>query len=825
MSDILRIAISSFVAILLVAGLPPAFSQARDTDKAPYERRATDEEIAEALQHRQRIDRTRWNDSLGRTPMTYEEWQAEQVEPEPLAIKKEKSIGSFRGPKFCIVVDYYIQGAIQASLDQYTADLVDSGFTVEQYSSSGGTPESFRAFLLERYNEGTEGCLLVGDFPIPYFEATWPDDQTYEIFPCDLFFMDLDGTFEDTDQNGVYDLHTGDQYPEIYVGRLTAAPMTFNGADEVSLLQNYFRKNHDFRIGALRTNYRALVYIDDDWVSECEWWDEDVGLAYCARETVCDEETTIASDYENRLVYGHEFVEVAVHSSPSGHHFMRLGSWDGYTSNSKIASMSQKGIFFNLFACSNARYDTEDYMGGWYIFGQEYGLAALGSTKSGSMLNFGYFYGPFGQEASFGESFRDWFNEMVSWGMTEYDVCWYYGMTLLGDPTLKRSHRRPVEITTTHPPCGRFAMTYFTTLMADGGGAPPYQWTIIDGDLPAGLMFNPDVATISGMPYTSGTFPLTITADDICLPTYSDTCSFNIEIIRMCGDGNGDNNITEADLADLFDYLYSDGQNLDPVAGADIDRLPGVSNNDAQFYSDYFYHGGSSPYCPPFVDTVLPVSFDDTLAIIYNGVPPGESQWTVQMYMGWKSDLTAFSIPLAFACSTSALTCTEISYAGSPFADFALQGSRIDNVAQRAAFGFVRTDEPIPAPGDYLLASLTFSINPAADSQFILIDTAACDPVFYPVFTTPGNHAYLPAFIGLNSIGIEPEEPSCGDTYADGSINILDIIYLINFRYKGGPAPEPMSIADVNGDGDVNILDIIYLINYKFKDGPEPACP
>lgn len=65
----------------------------------------------------------------------------------------------------------------------------------------------------------------------------------------------------------------------------------------------------------------------------------------------------------------------------------------------------------------------------------------------------------------------------------------------------------------------------------------------------------------------------------------------------------------------------------------------------------------------------------------------------------------------------------------------------------------------------------------------------------------------------------------CGDINADAVVNIIDIIVLIDYKYKGGPAPEPLECADANSDGAVNILDIVYLINYKYKDGPAPDCP
>ncbi|MCP4706018.1 MAG: hypothetical protein GY865_15575, partial [candidate division Zixibacteria bacterium] len=65
----------------------------------------------------------------------------------------------------------------------------------------------------------------------------------------------------------------------------------------------------------------------------------------------------------------------------------------------------------------------------------------------------------------------------------------------------------------------------------------------------------------------------------------------------------------------------------------------------------------------------------------------------------------------------------------------------------------------------------------------------------------------------------------CGDPNNDGFVDILDIVFLINYKYKSGLAPEKLMSADVNNDTMVDILDIVYLINYKYKDGPEPNCP
>ncbi|MGB3093492.1 MAG: dockerin type I repeat-containing protein, partial [Candidatus Zixiibacteriota bacterium] len=68
---------------------------------------------------------------------------------------------------------------------------------------------------------------------------------------------------------------------------------------------------------------------------------------------------------------------------------------------------------------------------------------------------------------------------------------------------------------------------------------------------------------------------------------------------------------------------------------------------------------------------------------------------------------------------------------------------------------------------------------------------------------------------------------SYGDVTGDGTINLGDVVFLINFLFRGGPSPQPVSSGDVNGDCEVNLGDVVYLINYLFRAGPRPraGCP
>lgn len=64
-----------------------------------------------------------------------------------------------------------------------------------------------------------------------------------------------------------------------------------------------------------------------------------------------------------------------------------------------------------------------------------------------------------------------------------------------------------------------------------------------------------------------------------------------------------------------------------------------------------------------------------------------------------------------------------------------------------------------------------------------------------------------------------------GDVNGDGELSVSDVIYLINYLFKGGPSPVGgVLVGDANCDTNVTVSDVIYLINYLFKGGPPPEC-
>jgi len=88
------------------------------------------------------------------------------------------------------------------------------------------------------------------------------------------------------------------------------------------------------------------------------------------------------------------------------------------------------------------------------------------------------------------------------------------------------------------------------------------------------------------------------------------------------------------------------------------------------------------------------------------------------------------------------------------------------------------------------------------------------------------NSAYYLEFVkaAVASISILGDPFILGDVSRDGLLDLGDVLYLVNYLYKAGPAPEPLPAGDANCDGVVNLGDVIYLINYLFKGGSPPSC-
>ena len=293
-------------------------------------------------------ERLRWAGPPGSEPGSYEDFIAARgLDPAPpLKIRlirqpDEKSLDNH----VLVVIEENLYPQVETALTGYISDLEYQGYAVTVLTDTafGGTPMEFRTFLASLYgSQGLDGALLIGDLPVPWHESTW-DDGDYENYPCDYFYMDLDGTWSDVDINGIYDEHTGNRLPEIWVGRMTASTLAGTEADHVNAL---LAKIAAYRHGLLAQPQRGITFIDDDW----SYWEAcGMDLIYGSQVKVSnDHQTTVADTYAVELSTGYETIQVCAHSWPGGHQFSsRPCDCAGYA-HTYVVSDSARTCYFRI---------------------------------------------------------------------------------------------------------------------------------------------------------------------------------------------------------------------------------------------------------------------------------------------------------------------------------------------------------------------------------------------------------------------------------------------------------------------------------------------
>ncbi|HVP36899.1 MAG TPA: M20/M25/M40 family metallo-hydrolase [Terriglobales bacterium] len=151
----------------------------------------------------------------------------------------------------------------------------------------------------------------------------------------------------------------------------------------------------------------------------------------------------------------------------------------------------------------------------------------------------------------------------------------------------------------------------------------------------------------------------------------------------------------------------------------------------------------------------------------------------------------------------------------------------LNNVIQDYGFGFVPRKVIINNGNDY-----------SDHASFWTYDYKAIlgiedDYDFNPSYHTTGDKislfdtTYFRKFaqMGLATLATlaGPYSDLRGDVNLDLQVTVSDVVFLVNYLFKGGPTPNPSFLGDVNCSGTVDVSDVIYLVSYLFKGGPRPC--
>lgn len=370
--------------------------------------------------------------------------------PTARALSSDRPTAAAASTRILLVVEDSLYASIKTKLQRFVQDLQKEGWGVLVYRFGSGTAQSLRAYLRSRHKEkgGLAGALFIGDIPYIVYEMmqSWDNNTSweYEDFPCDIYYMDVDGAWSDskTDQdvrpgNGKYDTRSGNLGLEIWVGRLQTSNLTCLGT-EAGVLNNYFEKNHLFRTGGLGTAPSALVYDDDDWSGMGTDDKSNLKKIFSGVTEISDKEKTTAADYKtNRLPAPLEFIYTRSHGWPGGHGYYRNSKANfDYVLCAEYVKIVPKALFYSFFVCSGCDFTAADNLGGVAAFNLQSGLLAYGSAKTGGIWVDDWFFETLAQGGTFGAAFVRWFNHAQT-TYPDYAPRWWYGMVLVGDAALR----------------------------------------------------------------------------------------------------------------------------------------------------------------------------------------------------------------------------------------------------------------------------------------------------------------------------------------------------------------------------------------------------
>ena len=375
-------------------------------------------------------------------------------------------------PLYLLVVEDKLYPYIRSNIYDY-AQIVSAktGYDIEVVTvNSRGSAMELRKRLSD-LRPRLIGCFFIGDVPYAQYQIENDDNSGVNTtFPCDLYFMDLDGTWLDYCSNpgsegrftlgadGIFDWHVGSVAPDIFIGRLPYYYSLDNRPFE-QLVNQYLERLIRYWEQPDGIKRKALSYINHDWATSYEHARQNVsrlsplenaGFTIDAYNEANNPRNISAGDYLSKITSGqYSFVHLWAHSHWTNHMFGQEDINESYLFQSEIYASPIKALMYNLFCCSATRWTEKSYLGGAYLFGPKSNtLALVGSTKVGSMYDSAPFHGLLAYGLSIGESYFTWWDMrphlMRTNSHSDEDISWYYGLTILGDPLVRLGN--PIDL-------------------------------------------------------------------------------------------------------------------------------------------------------------------------------------------------------------------------------------------------------------------------------------------------------------------------------------------------------------------------------------------
>jgi len=150
---------------------------------------------------------------------------------------------------------------------------------------------------------------------------------------------------------------------------------------------------------------------------------------------LCESNAT-KENYIDQLGNGFETVWIDVHGGPTRQ--MIEDDPVVWFDGNDAKNIENGSIFYLLHSCEVGRYDVEDYLAGWYVFGNSNGLVALASTTIWESIDHDLFINA-NNNSYIGNAFLETIKHADELAKTDPIVArnLYFGAVLIGDPFIK----------------------------------------------------------------------------------------------------------------------------------------------------------------------------------------------------------------------------------------------------------------------------------------------------------------------------------------------------------------------------------------------------
>lgn len=353
-----------------------------------------------------------------------------------------------------LLVESNLYPNIEKEINTLKEDLINEKFNVVINSkdiSKNSQPNEIKSVVLNEFdsNENLTGAIFIGNIKAPLYNTLKDQGDAYwHDYLADFYYMDFDGVWIDSDNNGVLDNHKDsnieiwskikrklglkdNRAPEIWVSRIKADKLTSLGAEEY-LIKEYLHKNHAYRNKNLKLPPKRAFLIESGVNLEKSDWGAYPKRIYS--DIYHDKFHATLGDTLRKVLNsseGYELGIINVFSGPRIHHFNHFFKneidselWKTKEGRIEIAKYSDsindsndvswkdvkefkpKVLFYHLLTSEVGRHDFDDYLGGMYLF-SGMGLVAIAGTQHSGAVGTQKLYNDLADGKSFGQAWQE----------------------------------------------------------------------------------------------------------------------------------------------------------------------------------------------------------------------------------------------------------------------------------------------------------------------------------------------------------------------------------------------------------------------------------